>query len=226
MEARIAERIAELREELDALLRDYPGDPKYTGPRGPNPPLSEEPIAEFERTHGVPLPAEYRAFLIQVGNGGQWPLIHQESFTGYGPDPWRNLDIKPAAIGEPFPHRDAWNDPSGEPIWDQSRESEVGYEEEFWQRSHAWDDVYFRPGLVNGAIPLHDHGCARYSWLVVNGPLSGRVWFDSRVDRLGLYPITNTDGIRVGFLDWMLLRVDASRRRLRRELARFPFYDP
>lgn len=226
MESRIPERIAELRDELDALLRDYPGDPNYTGPRGANPPLTEELIAEFERTHGVPLPAQYRAFLIHIGNGGQWPLIRQEPFTGYGPDPWRNWDIKPAAIGEPFPHRDAWNDPSGEPIWDRNRETEPGYEEEYERQLYAWGDVYFRPALTNGAIPLRDHGCARYSWLVVTGPSAGRVWFDCRVDRLGLYPITNEDGIRVGFLDWMLLRVDASRRRLRRQQIKFPFYDP
>jgi hypothetical protein len=38
-----------------------------------NPCLSEREIIEFETTHGLSLPADYRNFLMNVGNGGAGP---------------------------------------------------------------------------------------------------------------------------------------------------------
>lgn len=53
-------------------------------------------------------------------------------------------------------------------------------------------------------------------WVIKTGR---GVWFDCRSDRLGIYPITDHDGLWVGFLDWMLLRVDNARRWMRRDPA-------
>jgi hypothetical protein len=205
--------ITELESELTALIREADGMPEYRGPFGPNPSLPERDLKEFESRHGVVLPAEYREFLLQFGNGGRWPWLLQKPFGGVEPKPWQSWDIRPAAVSEPFPHTHGWNDPSGEPVY----RDELDGDPEFERLEREWQSRYFNKSLLNGAIPLHDNGCARYTWLVVTGPLAGGVWFDCRVDRLGIYPITNCDGIWVRFLDWMLLHVDYARRWVRRE---------
>ncbi|MBA4191874.1 MAG: hypothetical protein C0467_28170 [Planctomycetaceae bacterium] len=212
--------LAELVTELDSLNREAEGVPGFSGRGGPNPPASEGDLAAFEAAHSVILPAEYREFLLRVGNGGQWPWIRQEAFGGIDLDPWRSWDFRPGAISEPFPHTHGWNDPSGEPTWNNGRAEEPGYEEGYERRMEVWGRRYFSDTLISGAVPLHDHGCARCSWLVVNGSLSGTIWFDCRVDRIGIYPITNHDGMWVRFNEWMLLRVEYARRLLGRERKR------
>lgn len=149
--------------------------------------------------------------MLQVGNGGQWPCISLEPFGGIGPDPWRSWDFRPGDLSEPFPHTHGWNDPSGEPVNRDELLDDPVYERQL----EEWSRRYFSMTLVRGAIPLHDHGCARSSRLVVNGPLSGTIWFDARVDRLGIYPITNHEGMWVRFNEWMLQRVGYARRWLR-----------
>jgi hypothetical protein len=209
---RIVVDFAELESELAVLVREADGVIGFHGPYGPRPPLPEAELNEFEKTNGVVLPEEYREFLLRFGNGGRWPVLMQPPFEGGGPNAWRSWDIRPGAISEPFPHTYGWNDPSGEPVYSE----ELDGDPEFERQEREWQHRYFSPALLNGAIPLQDNGCARYTWLVVTGPLVGGVWFDSRVDRLGFYPITNCDGLQVQFLDWMLLRVDYARRWVRR----------
>ena len=38
-----------------------------------NPPIAEAEVHRFEHRHGISLPDDYRAFLIQAGNGGAGP---------------------------------------------------------------------------------------------------------------------------------------------------------
>jgi hypothetical protein len=216
MEEELAElesKLAELERELAALIREAECIPGFGGRYGPHPPLSAAQLKEFEDAHSVVLPAEYREFLTRVGNGGRWPWLVQEPFGGLGPDPWGSWDIRPCAISVPFPHIGGWNDPSGEPVY----RDELHGDPEFERQEREWKERYFSSALLSGAIPLHDSGCGRYSWLVVTGLFAGGVWFDCRADRLGIYPITDHDGRYVRFLDWMLLRVDYARRQMRRE---------
>jgi hypothetical protein len=190
------------------LIREAEGVPEFRGPYGPNPPLSELQLRTFETAHGISLPVEYREFLLHVGNGGQWPWLFLESFGGMEAEPWHSWDVHPGAMAEPFPLTSAWNDPSGEPEYRDELEGDPEYERERFE----WLEQYFNPALLNGAIPLHNHGESRHSWLVVTGTSAGEIWFDKRADRLGLYPLTNWDGERVSFTSWMLLRVDHARR--------------
>jgi hypothetical protein len=208
--------LAELEAELASLIREAEGVPMYSGRYGPNPPVADRDLIEFETAHGVTLPSEYREFLLRVGNGGQWPHLRQEAFGGIGPDPWWSWDFRPGAISEPFPHTHGWNDPSGEPVY----RDELDGDPEFERLDLAWKQRYFSKALVSGAVPLHDSGCARCLWLVVNGSLAGSIWFDCRVDRLGIYPITNHNGLWVRFNEWMLQRVEYARRWLRRKRKR------
>lgn len=208
--------LAELVAELASLNREVVGLTGYSEGSGPNSPASEGDLSAFEVAHGVRLPTEYRDFLLRVGNGGQWPCIHQEAFGGIGPVPWGAWDFRPGVISEPFPHTHGWNDPSGEPVYRDKLDGDP----EFERRDLEWKRRYFSKALVSGAIPLHDSGCGRCVWLVVNGSQSGTVWFDCRGDRMGIYPITNHDGLWVRFNEWMLLRVEYARRWLRWERKR------
>ena len=185
-------------------------------PLGPNPCVPETDLLAFEQSHGIRLPDGYRAFLTQVGNGGQWPWLRVQPFEGIGPLPWRQWDFGVGNLAKPFPHSQPWNDPSGEP----AHPDDPDLEEEYERLHLIWSEQYFALSLVDGTIPLHDHGCGRRSWLVVNGPLAGTLWFDARVDPRGLYPLTDHDGRWLRFLEWVLLRVDAARRNLRRERTR------
>ena len=58
-----------------------------------HPPLAEDAVRECERAHRITLPAEYRGFLIHVGNGGAGPAYGLfklgEMDDGHGHTPWR-----------------------------------------------------------------------------------------------------------------------------------------
>jgi len=55
-----------------------------------NAPCPEATVAEFERTNGITLPADYRCFVTQVGDGGagpyygQYPLLHSTQESDFG----------------------------------------------------------------------------------------------------------------------------------------------
>jgi hypothetical protein len=88
-----------------------------------NPPLSEPGVSAFEAAHRVRLPADYRTFIVTIGNGGAGPC--------YGIYPleqslWKESTSTPAAwpadligdISQPFALNDDWNDRTGEPSWE------------------------------------------------------------------------------------------------------------
>ncbi|WP_224243859.1 SMI1/KNR4 family protein [Hyalangium gracile] len=59
----------------------------------PNPRASESELSAFESEHGIQLPAPYRAFLTEIGNGGPGPY--------YGVFP---IDPRSRWVARPFPH--------------------------------------------------------------------------------------------------------------------------
>jgi len=97
------------------------------------------------------------------------------------------LKIPDGHLSEPFPHSTAWNMPnayfSATPKIDEDEE-EDSYRRYWEYRERYWDHKH-----VRGAIPVGNEGCARYLWLVVNGPEHGTLWLDSRTDDSGLLPI-------------------------------------
>jgi hypothetical protein len=105
----------------DALQRLRIAAPESFGANGHhftlNPPLVETEVLAFERQHVITLPAAYRRFLIELGNGGAGPY--------YGVNPLGAMDgafggVAPwggfvGLLAEPFAFREAWNDLTGCP---------------------------------------------------------------------------------------------------------------
>lgn len=178
-----------------------------------NPPLKECDVADFESQHGIALPEDYRGFLVHVGNGGAGPYYGVfrlgEMDDGWGHAPWEESNGFVGDLSEPFPHRDRWNDLTGKPEFDASRETDHDYEDEYGERLDEWEqNHYWHPRQVNGAIPICHLGCAYRQWLVITGPEAGHIWCDDRVDYRGLYPLELDDKRRASFIDWYLSWLD------------------
>ncbi len=61
-----------------------------------NPPLEIAQIEEFETAHSVVLPADYRAFLLKIGDGGAGPYDGLPRLSA----------MQTAGLDAPFPHRE------------------------------------------------------------------------------------------------------------------------
>jgi SMI1 / KNR4 family (SUKH-1) len=188
-----------------------------------NPPLSESAIIKFEKKYDIYLPQDYRRFLIEVGNGGAGPYY---GFFKLGEmDDWRKEYRKwkendgfMGDLSEPFPHTAPWNDLTGEPNYDEENE------EEYELQMDAFEEKYWDPKNINGAIPICHLGCALRQWLVITGPEAGHVWCDDRADLKGLFPLTAPGKTRVTFYEWYrgwldeaIQKLDARRRRAKQD---------
>jgi hypothetical protein len=179
-----------------------------------NPPLTEQEVAVFEARHRITFPADYRGFLIHVGNGGAGPAyglfpLGTTGDTSVDPDPWEEGDRFIGVLSEPFPHTRPWNDLTGKPAFNEDREDEQEWEDEYNRRLSAWEETYFNPANINGAIPICHLGCALRQWLVITGPEAGSVWDDLRADYNGLRPTGFT------FFQWYRSWLDGLLRQMR-----------
>ena len=185
-----------------------------------HPPLPEEAVREFEALHRVELPTDYRGFLIHVGNGGAGPAYGLfklgETDDGRGHRPWAENDGFVGVLSRPFPHTGPWNDLSEEPVYDEAREDDPEWEDEYQRQLGAWEErVYWNTANVNGAVPICHLGCALRQWLVVTGPEAGNVWDDNRTDHGGLKPVQQAGRGRVTFLQWYRFWLEDALRQLR-----------
>jgi hypothetical protein len=164
-----------------------------------NPPVKHSVITKFESRHQVTLPNEYREFLTQVGNGGAGPYYGVfklgEMDDSFDHKRWKENDGFIGVLSEPFPHTKAWNDL---PPYPEEQDDEDAYEAEL----QAFDDLYWNPKQVNGAIPICHQGCASRNWLVITGAEAGNVWEDLRADEKGLRPVKSKSRRRLTFFDW------------------------
>jgi hypothetical protein len=162
-------------------------------------PLTEAAVRKFEIEHRVRLPQDYRRFLIELGNGGAGPFYGVFKFgemdDGFEFKKWKSGDGFVGDLSRPFPHRKPWNDLTGEP------DDTLG-DDEYEEALEVFDEHYWNPAQVNGAIPICHEGCACRDWLVVKGPEAGHIWHDARTDRKGLRPISHRKKRRVTFLEW------------------------
>lgn len=177
-----------------------------------NPALSEEAVCGFEEKYGIQLPADYRQFLIEVGNGGAGPYYGLfklgEMDDSFDYTTWEENDGFIGDLSEPFPHIERWNDLEGEPNLDDQDE------EEYDRQLEEFDERYWCSSNLNGAIPICHLGCASRQWLVITGAEKGNVWCDERADMKGVFPLASETNARVTFYEWYRSWLDEAVRKL------------
>ena len=158
------------------------------------PPLAESELTASETCFSLSLPADYRAFLSNLGNGGAGPFYGVFPFVGEDDEDITDI----GALADPFPHRGAWapNPPYDEEASDEARK--------------AFELRYFEERGSAGMLYLCHLGCAMRNFLVVNGPCAGQVWYDGSVDYAGVEPLARGDGTAHTFASWYLEWLDAS----------------
>jgi hypothetical protein len=192
---------AEFLDKLERLRRSDPNH-RLFGAIGHhyllNPTLSPQVVSVFERRHQIELPEDYRAFLVELGNGGVGPFYGVFKLGETYESTWQEGDGFVGILRNPFPHRTPWNWPQERLAQPESFPSEEAETE--WNA--RFDAEYYDASLVDGAIPICEHGCALRTWLVVHGPERGKVWYDARADLGGLEPHLAADGRALTFSDW------------------------
>lgn len=151
--------------------------------------LSESEVLRFEARQGIQLPAEYRQFLLQVGNGGAGPYHGLSRLGEFAGMSWEELPGLVGDLAASFPYTERWNE--------DSLSQELTTEEQYQRQ-----DQYWSPRHVNGAIPICDAGCNLRVMLIVSGPEKGNIWLDDRADWQGIYPVASEHDRRVSFLKW------------------------
>lgn len=170
-------------------------------------PLTASELSDCEKELGVPLPFEYRDFLMQVGHGGAGPFYGLFQLNDSDPENITDLD----QIKKPF----RWNDATNPMQWENS-EKEDGvliYGEE------NADEIFPVYLIVPGVLYICNYGCAFRFFLVVNGPHSGEVWMDRQAEEKGIIPECGEDGSRLHFLQWYEKWLDQGISKFKKEKA-------
>lgn len=134
-----------------------------------HPPLTEETLSDFETRYNISLPGSYKAFLLQVGNGG-------ESHMGAGAGPFYGIYPLDGGVDE------LTIDP--EKYLSQPVKIYPGITAEEWQhliKETQEDDISdeaFEAAMGNiyaGILPIGSQGCSYLHGLVLNGEHAGKV---------------------------------------------------
>jgi hypothetical protein len=177
----IAERLTAIAAKLQAT-RDRRCTPFGSDSHGMicRAPLSVHEVGKIEELYQVTLPAEYRAFITCIGDGGAGPAYGMHSL-------WKASVLARVYAADqflttPFPHVVAYNAADiGEADLDELPDDQ-------FQRQLAFE--------ATGTIALCDEGCGYQHLLIVSGPAKGTIWLDARVSDGGFHPLG------VEFLDW------------------------
>ena len=178
------------------------------------PALTFEQIEEVEAEAGISLPDEYAAFLAEVGSGGPGPDLELTTLCQVdGRWAWvwtaANYPQIPDASG-PFLENDEWvghqiatlRAAGGEPTVRDSHSDYLGdYRRVFGEVEGT---RLFAEGRFRGAIQISDNGCGMTSWLVLEGPHRGEIWFRDCAPNPPLEPLLNEAGEPHGFYSWYI----------------------
>ncbi len=161
-----------------ARLRELRDSKPYSGLK---PVVREPALIRFELRNGITLPGEYRAFLLQIGNG--WTRGRENGIIQF------DARYKYHSLARPFSltRADALE------MLNEMRHSYTpkGYNPPDW--------VKHRKYTFDGCVLIADFGCGNEALIVVNGELRGQVW--SCGDVRG--PWADDGFTRLfGFFDW------------------------
>jgi SMI1/KNR4 family protein SUKH-1 len=217
--ARVLDKLERLR-DADQELSLY-GAHQHRYRLGP--PLADGDLRRFERQHRMSLPVEYRAFLLQAGNGGAGP------YAGLLPLEAALISADEGFLARPFPYRHWWNGVSPPDWWELPNAHELD------ERSAPHEADYSANVRVQGTLRLAHEGCGYYCILVVSGAERGHVWGDERAGDGGIMPLPYRPGpyqiegssllpisgatARMTFLEWYEDWLDTS---LQRTLTKTP----
>ncbi|KIF04568.1 hypothetical protein PL81_18010 [Streptomyces sp. RSD-27] len=137
-------------------------------------------IRAFEESHGIELPAEYRSFVAEVGDGPAGP--------GHGLMP----------LADPRP--EAGEDWAVDGEWAQDR-LPGRLSAPFPLTAPLPGRLAVRPdALTPGTLMLAEEGCGMFVRLVLNGPYAGEVW---RIDPDWGGFVPASPGFRAWYTDWL-----------------------
>jgi hypothetical protein len=136
-------------------------------------PLPEAVVAEFEERHEVALPAAYRLFVTELGDGGAGPGYCLSQLNVSCDTPCRA-----GHLARPSPYLSGPRYPED---WEQRHEEPPG------------PDRAFLPGTLT----IAHHGCSLVTQLVVTGPARGRLFNLDCEGSTGPYVVEDAD-----FLAW------------------------
>ena len=172
-----------------------------------NEPLSMEELNQFEAKYKVTLPKDYKAFLNEVGNGGAGPY--------YGVYPLKedlgDVENKFELLQFDFPHKEEWNlsdkifTKFDEITGDDYEEEDGNFDEEIADFfSNIFWSNYYKDELTYGSIYISNYGCGLRFLFIISGEEKGKIWFDGRADRGGIYPEIDDKENHLDFSDWYI----------------------
>lgn len=164
------------------------------------PVVTEVRARTFEQRHHVKLPASYRRYLTEIGDG-----VVSDAFPIYGlTDAERELG---GALTDPFPYGNAY----AKHVLGKLMESvESTFSDVMGDPSILGRQV---GGMPPGCLPLGDLGCGEISVLVVTGEQAGFVW------RIGDFDAPETEdlyrqdgnGAQLDFEAWLACWAEMNR---------------
>ena len=186
-------KIATIKEKRAKAIASKTSSLSYRYNLEMNPPIAVDEVIEIENQYNIKFPAEYRAFIITIANGGFGPyyglLSLQDSlkyFHNVKQDNYLNKDL----LKIPFPHTFFYNpdeDPYILELGEKCNRGEIPESE----CSRVYDY------LIAGTMVISMEGCGYCRFIVITGPTRGQVWFNADAAAGGGYIPLN-----LSFLDW------------------------
>ncbi|MFE0516081.1 SMI1/KNR4 family protein [Streptomyces sp. NPDC058964] len=165
-------------------------------------PVDEAELEELERRVGARLPEGYREFLTAVGDGAPGPyygILPLAEATSRVTGTWGAEALgadSPLDSDVDFRHM-----LGGPGTWNR-HVARLGSDPSYAAGFERLQAEYSGAPWANGRLPVADHGCGDWFFLVLRGPRRGSMWVDSLDSATGLYCL-ETD-----FLTWYVRWLD------------------